>query len=160
MEPVSSSSVRSELDNTTLYNYQNYAASAFNKVSALATIQTAATILFAVLKPPFAKISDVMGRGESYIFTISCYVLSYMLSASSSSFNVYAAGYVIHNIAQTGTNIMNDIIISDISSMRWRGFAISLSSSLFSSYPGSQHSPSSLSLAVSAGAGASACLRS
>jgi MFS family permease len=32
-----------------------------------------------------------------------------------------------HVVAQSGTNIMNDILISDISSARWRGFAIAIS---------------------------------
>ncbi|KAF2815235.1 MFS general substrate transporter [Mytilinidion resinicola] len=113
------------LDNTTVYNYSNYAASSFNKVSAISTVGTACTILFAVAKPPVAKFSDVVGRAEAYCFTVSCYVLGYILSASSKSFGVYAGGQVFYTIGKTGTNIMNDIIISDITSMRWRTFALS-----------------------------------
>ncbi|TVY85123.1 Siderophore iron transporter [Lachnellula suecica] len=116
-----------ELDNSTVYTYQNYATSSFDKLSLLSTLSTAGTILFAVIKPPIAQLSNVIGRGETYVFTISCYILSYILMASSKSINAYAAGYILHTLGQSGTNIMNDIIISDISNTRWRGLAIGAS---------------------------------
>ncbi|RDW62587.1 hypothetical protein BP5796_10889 [Coleophoma crateriformis] len=116
-----------ELDNSTVYNYQQYAASSFNKLSLIATLGTATTIISAVAKPPIAKISDVIGRGETYIFTVCCYVLSYILCAKASSFNMYAAGSVFYAIGQSGTQILDQIIISDVSNMRWRGFAYGFS---------------------------------
>lgn len=54
-----------ELDNATVYNYQNYASSSFNQLSKLASLGTAGTIIFAVVKPPIAKLSNVIGRGET-----------------------------------------------------------------------------------------------
>lgn len=116
-----------ELDNTTVYVYQNYSTSSFNKLSLVASLGTAGSIIFAVVKPPIAKLSNIIGRGETYLFTISCYILSYIMCASAKSINVYAAGYVFYCIGQSGTNIMNDIIISDISTARWRGLAIGVS---------------------------------
>ncbi|TVY32315.1 Siderophore iron transporter [Lachnellula occidentalis] len=116
-----------ELDNSTVYVYQNYATSSFNKLSLVSTLGTAGSIIFAVVKPPIAKLSNIIGRGETYIFTISCYILAYILIASAKSINAYAAGFVFYQIGQSGTNIMNDIIISDISSARWRGLAIGAS---------------------------------
>ncbi|KAK7460674.1 hypothetical protein VKT23_009389 [Stygiomarasmius scandens] len=113
-----------ELDNSTVYNYQTFATSSFNQLSLLAAIQTCQTIVSAVMKPPIAKISDVMGRGETYIFTTTCYLLSYFLCASSKTVNVYAGGAVFYAIGQTGTQVLDQIIISDISTARWRGFAI------------------------------------
>ena len=113
-----------------LYNYRNYAASYYNNVAGLSTLATAGNIIFAVFKPPIAKISNVIGRGETYIIVVVAYLLGYILCASSNSFGTYAGGFIFANIGQTGANIMNDIVISDISSMRWRGFAISASVSL------------------------------
>lgn len=126
-----------------MYNYRNYAVSFYNNVAGLSTLATAGNIIFAVFKPPIAKISNVIGRGksshkyagmgsdkstgETYIFCVSCYLLGYILCATSSSFGTYAGGFIFANIGQTGANIMNDVVISDISSMRWRGFAISAS---------------------------------
>jgi MFS family permease len=107
-----------------VYIYQNYSASSFDKLSLVSTLGTASAIIFAVVKPPIAKLSNVIGRGETYIFTISCYIISYILMTSAKSINVYAAGIVFYSVGQSGTNIMNDIIISDISNARWRGLAI------------------------------------
>ena len=96
----------SELDNSTVYTYSNYATSAFSKLSALGTLNTATTILFAVVKPPIAKLSNVIGRGQTFCGTICCYLLAYILMASSKTFGVYAAGLVFYNIGQSGTNVM------------------------------------------------------
>lgn len=116
-----------ELDNSTVYVYNSYGTSAFDAVSLLSTLSTAGTILFAVIKPFIAKLSNIIGRGETYLITISCYVLAYILLASAKTINTYAAGYIIYVIGQSGTNIMNDIIISDISSARYRALAIGIS---------------------------------
>ncbi|KAE9406915.1 MFS general substrate transporter [Gymnopus androsaceus JB14] len=116
-----------ELDNSTVYNYQTVAASSFSQLSLLAAISTTVTIVSAVIKPPIAKISDVIGRGETYIITISFYILSYILCASSATIGVYAGGSVFYAVGQSGTQILDQIIISDISNARWRGFAIGIS---------------------------------
>lgn len=110
-----------------MYVYNNYSTSSFDALSKLATLSTAGAVLFAVIKPPIAKLSNVMGRGETYMMTISLYVLSYILMASAKTLNTYAAGYILYVMGQSGTNIMNDIVISDISNARWRGFAIGIS---------------------------------
>lgn len=72
------------------------------------------------MKPPLVKISNVIGRGETYMLAITCYVISYILMASASTIDTYAAGTVFNTIGQSGTNIVNDIIISDITTARWR----------------------------------------
>lgn len=104
-----------ELDNSTVYNYKQYAASSFDKLSLIATLSTASTIISAVVKPPIAKVSDVIGRGETYIFTVTCYVLSYILCAKASSFGMYAVGTVLYSLAQSGTQILDQVKITSIS---------------------------------------------
>ncbi|PVH82237.1 siderochrome-iron transporter [Cadophora sp. DSE1049] len=116
-----------ELDNTTVYIYNTYALSSFNQLSIGAALSTAGVIVFAVVKPPIAKLSNIIGRGETYCFTISCYILAYILFASAKTFGAYAAGYIFYCVGQSGTNIMNDIVISDITTARWRGLAIAVS---------------------------------
>ncbi|KOC07791.1 siderochrome-iron transporter [Aspergillus flavus AF70] len=115
-----------ELDNSTVGTYRNFATSDFKHLSVLATLNTAASIITAVSKPPIAKVSDVLGRAEAYIFTITCYILSYILCASSKTFNIYAGGYVFYSVGQAGTAILNSTVVSDISSMRWRGFVYNI----------------------------------
>lgn len=77
----------------------------------------------AVLKPPIAKISDVAGRAETYMAAVVFYIVSYVLCASSHNFAQYAGGYVLYCIGQTGMQILNQIIVADITSSRWRGLA-------------------------------------
>lgn len=113
----------SELDHATIYNYQNYAASDFGQIALLGALMTAGTIISAVLKPPIARISDVAGRAETYVAVVIFYIISYVLCASAKSFAQYAGGYVIYCIGQTGMQILNQVIVADITSSRWRGLA-------------------------------------
>ncbi|EAW16883.1 putative siderochrome-iron transporter [Aspergillus fischeri NRRL 181] len=115
-----------ELDNSTVSTYRNFAASEFGQLSMLATLNTVTSIVAAVSKPPIAKLSDVLGRAETYIITVTCYVLSYILCASARSLDTYAGGCVLYALGQSGTSILNAIVISDISSMRWRGFVYNI----------------------------------
>ena len=50
-------------------------------------------------------------------------VISYILCASSDGFNQYAGGYIIYCIGATGMQIINQVIVADITSSRWRGLA-------------------------------------
>ncbi|OAP63761.1 hypothetical protein AYL99_02988 [Fonsecaea erecta] len=124
-----------ELDYTTIYNYQNYAASDFGEIALLGALTTVGTIVSAVLKPPLAKVSDVMGRAETYAVVIVCYVVSYILCASARGFGQYTGGYIVYSVGQTGMQILNQIIVADITSSRWRGLANALVSLPFMVIP-------------------------
>lgn len=100
--------MHSELDNTTVTSYNNYSTSEFHALSEVAALSTAGTIIFAVVKPPIAKLSNVIGRGYTYLITIGFYILSYILMASAKNIQNYAAGIVFYNVGQSGTNILND----------------------------------------------------
>ncbi|KAI1445519.1 MFS general substrate transporter [Annulohypoxylon stygium] len=116
-----------EIDNSTVYIYRNYASSEFQELSKLATLSTASTIIFAVIKPPVAKLSNVIGRGGTYSIAILFYILAYIVMASARTFNAYAAGSVFYSIGQSATNLMNDIVIADLTTARYRAFGIALS---------------------------------
>ena len=95
-------------------------------ISSLAALKTAGGLSFAVLKPLVAKLSDVFGRGELYPVWVLFYVLAHILCAKSPNFETYATGYILHVMAQTGTNTLNDILAADISTARQRGLAVQL----------------------------------
>ncbi|KAI0886432.1 MFS general substrate transporter [Annulohypoxylon maeteangense] len=116
-----------EIDNSTVYIYRNYATSEFQELSKLATLSTAGTIIFAVAKPPVAKLSNVIGRGGTYFIAILFYILACIIMASAKSFNAYAAGSIFYSIGQSATNLMNDIVIADLTTARYRAFGIALS---------------------------------
>ncbi|KAI2776008.1 MFS general substrate transporter [Daldinia loculata] len=116
-----------EIDNSTVYIYRNYASSEFGELSKLATLSTAGTIIFAVAKPPIAKLSNVIGRGGTYLVAIGFYILAYIIMASAKTFNTYAAGSIFYSLGQSSTNLMNDIVIADLTTARYRAFGIALS---------------------------------
>jgi len=138
----------SELDNATVYTYSNYSTSDFNSLSALGTLSTATVIIFAVAKPPIAKISNVIGRGQTLALTVVFYILAESVMASAKGIAAYASGQVFYNIGQSGMNVMTvgsrfvdplqcsttamliidrqHIIIADITTPRWRGFGLAI----------------------------------
>lgn len=59
---------------TTTYQYQAYATSSFDAHSLLGAIVTAQAIVLAVIKPVAAKLSDSMGRAETYALACLFYV--------------------------------------------------------------------------------------
>ncbi|KAL8284197.1 hypothetical protein RQP46_004946 [Phenoliferia psychrophenolica] len=89
------------LDGTTTYQYQAKATSSFSAHSLLGAVGTAQAIVLATMKPVAAKVSDTFGRAEAYALAVLFYVLGYIVVASSTDINAYAAG--------------------DVTSMRWRG---------------------------------------
>lgn len=116
-----------EIDNSTVSIYNNFAISSFNALSTLASLTTAQTLVSAVIKPPIAQLSNVIGRGWTYVLAIAFYVLSHILMAIAHNVNTYAAGIVLYAVGQSGTNILNDIVVADITTARWRGLALGLS---------------------------------
>lgn len=47
--------------------------------------------------------------------------------ASATTFNAYAAGSIFYSFGQSATNLMNDIVIADLTTARYRAFGIALS---------------------------------
>ncbi|KAK3939167.1 hypothetical protein QBC46DRAFT_459785 [Diplogelasinospora grovesii] len=116
-----------ELDNSTVHVYNNYSLSEFNALSTLASLNTADVIVFAVVQPPIAKLSNVIGRGHTLFMAISLYIISYIFMASATGVGLFAVGLMIYKIEQSGTYLMARVIVSDITSPRWRGFGLGIS---------------------------------
>ncbi|KAI1102895.1 MFS general substrate transporter [Jackrogersella minutella] len=115
-----------EFDSSTSNTYSIYAQSNFDQLAASAAVNTAGGLCFAVLKPLVAKLSDVFGRGETYPVWVLFYVVAAIVCAKAANYESYATGYMIHIIAQTGVNTLNNILAADVSTARQRGFTISL----------------------------------
>jgi len=95
--------------------------SEFGVLSSLGLLYTVSTIVFAIVKVPIAKLSDVIGRGYTLAIVISFYVGPYILMSSASSLPAYFAGKILSKIGQSGTNVITTLIISDITTPRQRG---------------------------------------
>ncbi|KAJ9099689.1 hypothetical protein QFC20_005621 [Naganishia adeliensis] len=132
------------LDQYTSGTYNTYATSqAFEAHSLLATIGVIRAIFQSISQPPMAKIADVFGRVNAYILSVFLYVLGYIIQASAPSIYVsravfavvlevawltkssvrskaYAVGNAIYILGITSLFLLQNIIISDISSLRNR----------------------------------------
>jgi len=111
------------LDQYTNRTMLNTAVSvSFAAHSSLTTISSIKSVFQAVSQPPIAKIADVWGRLEAYSICVFLYALGYIVVASSQSIYAYAAGASINVLGITGLFLLQNIIISDISSLRNRLF--------------------------------------
>ncbi|ORX37004.1 major facilitator superfamily domain-containing protein [Kockovaella imperatae] len=114
------------LDGVTTWQYLSYATSTVLKQSLSGTISTAQAIIIAIGKPLMAKLADVMGRAETMLLVAVLYVLGYILIATAHSIGQIAAGEIIYAFGYTGLQMLQQIIIADLTSLRWRGLATSL----------------------------------
>ncbi|KAF5368687.1 hypothetical protein D9615_010309 [Tricholomella constricta] len=116
------------LDGTTTYTYLYFAASEFKGHSLISPIQVAQSIIIAVGKPIVAKIADVKSRGTAYAVVLVFYVVGYIVIASARNVETVAGGIILYAIGYTGLQLLTQIIIADITTLKWRGLVSSLMS--------------------------------
>ncbi|KAF8880998.1 drug:h+ antiporter [Infundibulicybe gibba] len=114
------------LDGTTTYTYLNYAVSSFNGLSLISSIQVAQSIIIAVGKPIVAKVADVSSRGTAYVGVLIFYVIGYVVIASAQNVQTIAGGIVLYAVGYTGLQLLTQIIIADLTTLKWRGVVSSL----------------------------------
>ncbi|KAJ7097775.1 drug:h+ antiporter [Mycena belliarum] len=116
------------LDGTTTYTYLAYATSEFGGHSLLGPIQVAQGIIIAVGKPVIAKVADVGSRGTAYCGVLIFYMLGYSIIATAENIQAVAAGIVLYAIGYTGLQLLTQVVIADITTLKWRGLVLSLNS--------------------------------
>lgn len=115
------------LDNNTMYAYQQAGATVFGQSPLyLSVIAVTQQVIIAVGKFPVAKLSDVFGRAEGYCVSLFMYLLGFIILAASQNFGTLVAGTVFYAFGNTGTQIMQQIILADYFPSKWRGFAIGI----------------------------------
>ncbi|WVF70813.1 hypothetical protein IAT40_005607 [Kwoniella sp. CBS 6097] len=119
------------LDGVTTWQYLSYATSAVLEHSVSGTISTANAIIIAVGKPLMAKLADVVGRAETFIIVTILYVVGYIIIASANDVGQIAGGQVIYSFGYTGLQMLQQIVIADMTNLRWRGLVTGLVSAPF-----------------------------
>ncbi|GMK58689.1 hypothetical protein CspeluHIS016_0601310 [Cutaneotrichosporon spelunceum] len=114
------------LDGMTTYLYNAAAWSQFGQHSSLGTIQTANSIIIAVGKPFWAKLSDAYGRGEAFLALALFYGVGYAIIAGAQGAGAMYAGQVIYTLGYTGLQILLQIIVADLTTLRWRALVNSI----------------------------------
>lgn len=120
------------LDSSTTSSYSVEASSAYQEHSSvLSTLSIATGIISAVAKPFIAKLSDTTSRPYMYLLALVFYVLGYIVVAASHTIAGYVVGEVFVAVGSSGLDLVNDIIVADLSPLEWRGFVGSMLSTPF-----------------------------
>lgn len=120
------------LDSSTTSYYSVDASSYFEEHSSLlATLSIATKIISAVSKPFIAKISDITSRPYTYLVALLFYIVGYIVVATGSRVSGYVVGEVFVAVGSSGLDLINDIIVADLTTLEWRGFASSMLSTPF-----------------------------
>ncbi|WWC66478.1 uncharacterized protein I206_100380 [Kwoniella pini CBS 10737] len=119
------------LDGVTTWQYLSYATSSVLEHSVSGTISTANAIIIAVGKPLMAKLADVVGRAETFVIVTILYVIGYIVIATANDVNQIAGGQVLYSFGYTGLQMLQQIVIADMTNLRWRGLVTGLVSAPF-----------------------------
>lgn len=120
------------LDSSTTSYYSVYASSHYEQHSSvLSTLSIATNIIGAVGKPFIAKISDITSRPYTYILVLLFYTVGYIVISTSQTISAYIVGESFVAVGGAGLDLLNDIIVADLTPLEWRGFVSSLLSAPF-----------------------------
>ncbi|KAJ9138079.1 Major facilitator superfamily domain-containing protein [Pleurostoma richardsiae] len=113
-----------ELDVTTFNTYWTYALSDFQSLASSAALAAAGDLAFSLVKPIYAKTSDIVGRGYIYPFATTLACIGLIVAATSKGFPAFAVGTILRLLGLSGINSMNAIVIADVTTTRQRGFGV------------------------------------
>lgn len=114
------------LDGSTTWAYLAFALSSFAGHSLISTVQVAQAIIVAVGKPVIAKIADVKSRPTAFVLVLVFYIVGYIVIASAANTGRIAGGIVIYAVGYTGLQLLNQVIIADVTTLQWRGLVSAL----------------------------------
>ncbi|TKY88731.1 hypothetical protein EX895_002362 [Sporisorium graminicola] len=114
------------LDNNTMWAWQTYSTTAFKEYQVYTAIAIVQAVLIAVGKFPIAKLADVFGRAQAYTLSVFLWVLGFVIVAVSQNARDVAGGTVLYALGNTGVQIMQQIVLADYISTKWRGVSIGL----------------------------------
>ena len=104
-----------------------YVSSQFGlSASGVPTINIVSAIMYTAVKPPMAKVADVLGRTEGFLISILLYVLGLIMMAACTNFSTYAAAQIFYVAGVTGLQILIQIFFADTTSLVNRALFITL----------------------------------
>lgn len=112
------------IDGSIRFTLQGYATSDFSVHSLLTTMGVLQGVIGAAGQPIAAKLSDVFGRVELLITGLTFYVVGTIVECTSKNVSHYSGGVVLYQIGYTIYGIIIQVIVTDLSSLRTRVFAL------------------------------------
>ncbi len=119
------------LQQSILGNVSYLAYSDFVAAPQISQAYILSAIIGGVLKLPIAKVLNIWGRAEGFLFFVIVYLIGMVVLASSSGPNSYAAGYTIYWIGYDAIYFIMDIFVADTSGLKNRAFAFAFVSTPF-----------------------------
>ncbi|KAI0377944.1 MFS general substrate transporter [Hypomontagnella monticulosa] len=101
-------------------NLVPYVTSAFNKHGLLATTGIVATIIGGVCRLTIAKIIDIWGRCEGFIFMVVLVVIGMIMKATCVNVEMYAAAHTLYWVGHLGMQYVIDIMLADTTTLKNR----------------------------------------
>ncbi|KAI9302418.1 MFS transporter [Cunninghamella echinulata] len=108
------------LDSQTRNVYQTHATNSFENHSLLSTLNLVKSVGAAAIQPPLSKAANVFGRFEIISFAILLYVVGTLIETFSTNIETYAGGQVLWIMGLRGFQLLFEILLADISSLRNR----------------------------------------
>ncbi|KAI9369625.1 siderophore iron transporter mirB [Aspergillus egyptiacus] len=112
-----------------LYSLTPYATSSFNSHSLLTVISIVSSAITSALYIPVAKLVDVWGRAEGWLFMVGLSTLGMVMMAASKNLETYCAAEVFYSVGFSGINYILCVLAADITDLRNRGLAFAFTSS-------------------------------
>ncbi|OAD06662.1 hypothetical protein MUCCIDRAFT_107245 [Mucor lusitanicus CBS 277.49] len=82
-----------------------------NNISGI--LGTVLSILQTALQPMYSKLSDMTGRATAYTFSVGMFILSFVIMACATNYNMLIGGQVIYSFGYSGVYILGPILIGD-----------------------------------------------
>lgn len=117
------------LDASTTSNYAVPATSSFNRHSMISSVNIASLIIGSVVQPFQAKFADIASRPLCFAVSLGFYTMGVIIAAASSTIGVYVVGSVCTAVGSNGVSFVRDIIVADLTDLKWRGVVNALMTS-------------------------------
>lgn len=118
------------LDSMTSFLYLNYACSEFDALGSFGTVSIVQQLVCAVSKPyvradsPIAMATDRIGRVYSLALAVMLAAVGYTTMGYANSMSMLVAGVLIQTTGYTGIQVLQNVIIADTTSPKWRGLVL------------------------------------
>jgi MFS family permease len=101
----------------------------FQEHSLTATTGIVSSLVAGVIKLPVAKLMDIFGRLQGFVFMVTCAVIGLIMMAACNNVQTYAAAQVFYWVGMNGIAYVLDVFIADTSSLKYRGLLFAFSNS-------------------------------
>jgi len=108
------------LDGTVRYTYQAIATNSYSQHSLLAAINVIRGVIAAAAQPTYARLSDIFGRLELFIFAVILYSMGTVIESQAYDIYRFAGGSVLYQAGYSGVMLILQVVLADFSNLNWR----------------------------------------